>query len=54
VTVTHRGWAAIRTDHPARHGQPSAEFLRRLGLWWGDQLGVYRLSAGAPREGRGQ
>ena len=54
VTVTHRGWAAIRPDHPARHGQASAEFLRTLGLWWGDQLGVYRLSAGAAREQRRQ
>ena len=54
VTVTHRGWAAIRADHPARHGQASAEFLRSLGLWWGDQLGVYRLSANAAREGRRQ
>jgi uncharacterized protein YndB with AHSA1/START domain len=48
VTVTHRGWAAIRPDHPARHGETSREFLRRLGLWWGDQLGVYRLKAAAP------
>jgi uncharacterized protein YndB with AHSA1/START domain len=42
VTVTHRGWAAIRPDHPARHDQASAEFLRQLGLWWGDQLSSYR------------
>lgn len=43
VTVTHRGWAAIRPDHPARHGQPVAEFIRGMGLWWGEQLSVYRL-----------
>jgi uncharacterized protein YndB with AHSA1/START domain len=46
VTVTHRGWAAIRPDHPARHGQASAEFLRRLGLWWGEQLSSYRTIKG--------
>jgi uncharacterized protein YndB with AHSA1/START domain len=42
VTVTHSGWAVIRPDHPARHGQASAEFLRRQGLWWGEQLSSYR------------
>ena len=54
VTVTHRGWAAIRADHPARHGQNSAEFLRRLGLWWADQLGIYRLAASEAPQGRAQ
>lgn len=38
VTVTHRGWAAIREDHPARHGLQGADFSRNLGLWWGDQM----------------
>jgi uncharacterized protein YndB with AHSA1/START domain len=45
VTETHSGWNAIRPDHPARHGEASAIFLRRLGLWWGGQLSVYRLHA---------
>ena len=47
VTVTHRGWAAIRPDHPARHGQATAAFVRTLGLWWGDQLSALRLRASA-------
>ena len=38
VTVSHRGWAGIRPDHPARHGQEGAAFIRSMGLWWGDQL----------------
>jgi hypothetical protein len=38
VTVIHRGWRAIRPDHPARHGLQSAEFIRMMGLWWGDQM----------------
>jgi uncharacterized protein YndB with AHSA1/START domain len=38
VTVVHRGWRAIRPDHPARHGLQSAEFIRMMGLWWGDQM----------------
>ena len=38
VRVVHRGWASIRDDHPARHGQPVPAFLRSMGLWWGDLL----------------
>jgi uncharacterized protein YndB with AHSA1/START domain len=45
VTVTHRGWAALRPDHPARHGQATAAFIRGLGLRWGEQLGALRLAA---------
>jgi uncharacterized protein YndB with AHSA1/START domain len=46
VTVTHRGWDTLRPDHPARHGETSAVFLGRVGLWWGSQLSAYRLLAG--------
>jgi uncharacterized protein YndB with AHSA1/START domain len=42
VKVTHRGLAALRPDHPARHGQPSAQFVRMIGLWWGDQMASLR------------
>ena len=38
VVVTHRGWADIRGDHPVRHGLAQAEFIRMMGVWWGDQL----------------
>jgi len=38
VTVTHVGLAALRADHPARHGLQGAEFSRMIGLWWGDQM----------------
>ena len=49
VTVVHRGWAAIRADHPVRHGQPVPAFLRSMGMWWGDQLTMLRLrAAGVP------
>lgn len=53
VTVIHRGWDALRPDHPARHGDATAAFLRRMGLWWGAQLSVYRLRAAVagPRPG---
>ncbi len=52
VTVIHRGWAALRADHPVRHGQPVPAFLRGMGLWWGDLLGTLRLhAAGVPMPG---
>jgi uncharacterized protein YndB with AHSA1/START domain len=49
VTVTHRGWAALRPDHPARHGQQGADFARMIGLWWGDQMTSLREFARQPR-----
>ncbi len=42
VTVTHRGWSQIRKDHPARHGQETAAFVRMLGLWWGELMTALR------------
>jgi uncharacterized protein YndB with AHSA1/START domain len=38
VTVVHRGWSAIRPDHPARHRLPVPAFARMMGLWWGDLM----------------
>ena len=35
VHLCHRGWAAIRADHPVRHGEPTGLFLRQLAMWWG-------------------
>jgi uncharacterized protein YndB with AHSA1/START domain len=34
VRLIHSGWAAIRGDHPVRHGQPAGPFLAELGMWW--------------------
>jgi uncharacterized protein YndB with AHSA1/START domain len=45
VSVTHRGWSAIRPDHPARHGLETGAFLRMLGLWWGDLMTAMRMHA---------
>jgi len=42
VTVTHRGWSALRADHPARHGLQNAAFSRMMGLWWGEQMSSLR------------
>jgi hypothetical protein len=48
VVVTHRGWSALRGDHPARHGLQGADFSRMIGLWWGEQLTALRRHAGRP------
>jgi uncharacterized protein YndB with AHSA1/START domain len=48
VTVVHRGWAAIRADHPARHSMAVHEFIRSLGAWWGDQMSSMRLTCQPP------
>ena len=50
VTITHRGWAAIRPDHPARHGEAVDAFLRTMGLWWGDLLSSLRAHAARAAE----
>ncbi|MBV6422769.1 MAG: hypothetical protein NAOJABEB_00554 [Steroidobacteraceae bacterium] len=49
VTVTHRGWAALRADHPARHGEEAAVVIRRLGLWWGGLLSALHEHAARRR-----
>lgn len=43
VTVVHRGWSALRGDHPVRHGLDVPAFLRMNGLWWGDLMMSFRL-----------
>jgi uncharacterized protein YndB with AHSA1/START domain len=45
VTVEHRGWAALRPNHPARHGLVGAEYSRELGRWWGQLLSGLREHA---------
>jgi uncharacterized protein YndB with AHSA1/START domain len=42
VTVRHSGWATLRPDHPVRHGQQGAEFIRARGLWWADLMTSFR------------
>jgi uncharacterized protein YndB with AHSA1/START domain len=49
VTVTHTGMAALRADHPARHGLQGAEFSRMIGLWWGEQMSSLRLLCATKR-----
>jgi uncharacterized protein YndB with AHSA1/START domain len=42
VDLVHTGFAALRPDHPVRHGEQTVAFIRRLGLWWGDLLTSFR------------
>ena len=49
LTVTHRGWRALRADHPVRHGQETAAFIRGMGSWWGDLLTSLREHASRER-----
>ena len=42
VTVHHHGWSTLRPDHPVRHGEEGAAFIRRMGLWWGDLMAALR------------
>ena len=46
VSVRHSGFALLRPDHPVRHGEAPAIFIRRMALWWSDLLSTLReLSA---------
>jgi len=42
VTVEHRGWAALRPDHPARHGLVGPDFSRMIGMFWAELMGSLR------------
>lgn len=42
VVLEHRGWEALRADHPARHGLAGEAFSSMIGLHWGDLITSYR------------
>jgi uncharacterized protein YndB with AHSA1/START domain len=42
VVLVHRGFAALRPDHPVRHGKEPAAFVADLGMWWAELLGSLR------------
>ncbi len=45
VTLEHRGFAALREDHPVRHGTAITVFIRDFGLWWASLLTSMRERA---------
>ena len=51
VRLEHSGFAALRPDHPVRHGEDVPVFIRRLGLWWSELLTSLRVHA-AERDDR--
>jgi hypothetical protein len=42
VTIEHRGWKALRDDHPARHGLTGRAFVASVGMFWGDLMSAMR------------
>jgi len=46
VTVQHRGWSTLPTDHPARHGLVGPAFSRMIGMWWGELMSSLREHVG--------
>jgi uncharacterized protein YndB with AHSA1/START domain len=50
VVLEHRGWDAIRADHPARHELHGREFGTMIGQNWAALLKVYRAYTGRERE----
>jgi uncharacterized protein YndB with AHSA1/START domain len=52
VTVVHSGWAALRLDHPVRHGLAPSPFCAAMAQWWGEQLTALRRCAALPRATR--
>ena len=49
VTLVHSGFAALPPDHPVRHGQPADVFVRRMAMWWSDQMTSLRMCVQASR-----
>lgn len=43
IRVEHRGWGALRADHPARHGMDAVAFRSMMSLWWADLVTAARL-----------
>ena len=45
LVLVHRGFAALRPDHPVRHGEPVERFIAQMGMWWGGLLTSLREHA---------
>jgi len=49
VTIEHRGFAALRADHPVRHGMDANAFGNMMGGFWADLLTAARRHVAARR-----
>jgi uncharacterized protein YndB with AHSA1/START domain len=47
VTLVHSGFASLPPDHPVRHGDPVEVFIRRMAMWWADQMASLRMHVAA-------
>ena len=52
VTVEHRGFAALRADHPVRHGLGAGAFENMMGVFWADLLTAARRHAARSQKER--
>jgi uncharacterized protein YndB with AHSA1/START domain len=52
VVLEHRGWDALRPDHPVRHGKDGPATVASIGRWWGDLLTGFRLHAARAQSAR--
>ena len=50
VTIEHRGFAALRPDHPVRHGLDAGAVSNMMGVFWADLLTAVRRHVSHPRE----
>jgi uncharacterized protein YndB with AHSA1/START domain len=50
VTVVHRGFAALRADHPVRHGLGAGAFENMMGVFWADLLTAARRHTATRRQ----
>ena len=50
VSVEHRGWHALRADHPARHGKSGREFEYSKAQLWAETLSALRLHFTSTKE----
>lgn len=41
VSVTHKGWTKIPSDHAARHGFPDLATQDSVGRWWRGSLDAF-------------
>jgi uncharacterized protein YndB with AHSA1/START domain len=50
VTLVHSGFASLPPGHPVRHGQPVDVFVRRMAMWWSDQMASLRMRVEEPAD----
>jgi hypothetical protein len=49
VVLEHRGWEALRKEHPVRHGLDGEAFTSMIGLWWGELATALRARVAGRR-----